>query len=375
MKLDNETPLPAKLYATTSARSDEHMLACVIARPTYRLRGGELVPTPDEPWPISQEPTDTPLGQMPGDKPFYMGGVDVLVGGAVRQPGGVPRPRLDVELAVGRTFRRRIAVFGERRWVRGGEGKLVKSEPEPFVLMDLRYERAFGGEAKTEYGPMPFMANQLGQGFYLDEQSALGKPLPNLEDPNALVESLADQPEPVGLGYYPTSGALRARTVADHPGAKAAVMSPGKRRPGPPNVDPAMFEPIRSNQILPTFFNTAHPKMVIPADKAPKRGDLVHLSHGVREGDLAFVMPALAAHVHVQLEEREYVFPLYLDQIGLVAGEGRVFFSLRCVFEYRVAPRERRRATLHLGAVPDPIPPEYRVAWKDGWDKGWWDEG
>jgi hypothetical protein len=309
---------------------------------------------------------------MPGDKPFYMGGVDVLIGGTVRQPSGVPRPRLDVELEVGRTFRRRVAVFGERRWVRGEKG-LVKSEPEPFVLMDLRYERAFGGEAKTEYGPMPFLANPLGKGFHLDAPSALGQPLANLEDPNALVESIDDQPEPVGLGYYPTSGALRARTGADHPAVKALPVRPAKMRPGPPSLDPAMLEPIRPNQLLPTFFNTAHPKMVIPAEKAPKRGDLIRLSHGLRDGDLAFLLPPLAAHVHVQLEEREHVFPLYLDQIGLVAGEGRVFFSLRCVFEYRVAKRERRRATLYVGPVPDPIPPSYRVTWKEGWDKGWWD--
>jgi len=375
MKLDNRTGAQAELLTTASARSEDHQLGCVVARPTFRVERGELVPAPDEPWPISMKPTDTPLGQMPGDKPFYMGGVDVLIGGAVRQPDGVPRPRLDVELTAGRTFRRRIAVLGERRWERGPDGALRASEPLPFVTMDLRYERAFGGEAENDHGPpMPYAANRRGKGFYLDAARAEGGELPNLEDPNQLVASIDDLPEPVGLGYYPLDGALRVNSAVDHPIARAKVTTVARPGIPLPSLDPGAMEPIRTTEILPTFFNMAHPRMVIPAGKEPKPGDLVSLSHGVRGGDLAFVMPALALHVHVQLAERQYVFPLHLDQIGLVAGEGRVFFSLRCVFEYRLVKGERRRATLHEGPVPDPIPEAYRIAWKDRWDKGWWDE-
>jgi len=373
MKLVNKTSVSAALLKTLSARDEDRSLGCVIARSTFRVEGGKLLATPEEPWPIGPEPTDTALGQMPGDKPFYMGGVDVLMGGMVRQPEGRARPRLDVELELGRLFRRRIAVFGERRWVRGPKGRLEKSEPEPFIHMELGYERAFGGEAPTAYGaPMPYMANRLGRGFYLDEGSAENQALPNLEDPNHLIESIDDFPEPVGLGYYPLDGALRVKNAADHALSKVPVtgVKPGA---APPVLEPGTKEPIRPNQLLPTFLNMAHPNMVIEVGKEPRAGDVVRLSHGLHDGDLDFVMPDLGMHVHVQLAERQYVFPLHLDQIGIVAGEGRVFFSLRCVFEYRVVKGERRRVTLYPGGVPEVIPEAYRVVWKDRWDKGWWD--
>jgi hypothetical protein len=373
MKLSNRTAAAAQLFKTGSPNRDDRMLGCVIARPTYVVKRGELVPTPDQPWPISAEPTDTPLGKMPGDRPVYSGGVDILVGGSVRPRDGLPARRLDVELEVGRTFRRRIAVFGERRWVRGKKGALEIGEPEPFLTMDLRYQRAFGGLAKTERGPVAYSPNAGGKGFYLDEKSALDGELPNLEDPNQLIQRVDDYPEPVGLGYYPMDGALRFRNAVDHPLSKMAVAPPraGAPAPAPPA---AGGEPLRPDQMLPTLFNMAHPKMILPAGREPKKGEIVRLSHGVRDGDLTFPMPETAMHVHVQLADRQYVFPLYLDQIGIVAGEGRVFFSLRCVFEYRLVKGERRRATLYEGPVPEPVPPEYRAKWSEEWDKGWWDE-
>ncbi|WP_437971496.1 DUF2169 domain-containing protein [Sorangium sp. So ce260] len=357
MKLRNETRHAALLLRTASSRSDDHMLGCVIARPTYRLAGGALAATPDDPWPISAAPVPTPLGTMPGDKPFYMGGIDVLLGGKVRQPGGAARPRLDVELDVGRTFRRRIAVLGDRTWVPGAGGHLVPSEPEPFVSMDLGYERAFGGTCPTDYGlDMPFTPNPAGRGFYLDAKNALGKPLPNLEDPARLLRSFGDTPDPVGLGYYPAGGALRARAATS-----AAMPDPARLSPG---RTPEL--PMSHRDILPTFFNMGHPGMMIDAGGEPKPGDGIRLAHGLRGGDLAFAMPALRMHVHVQLEDRQYVFPMHLDQIGIIAGEGRVFFSLRCVFEYRIRKEERRTATLYDGAPPAEIPGRYRIVHESG---------
>ncbi|WP_437899002.1 DUF2169 domain-containing protein [Sorangium sp. So ce124] len=353
MKLRNETRHPAQLLRTASARSDDHMLGCAIARPTFRVAGGALVATPDEPWPISGEPVATALGKMPGDKPFYMGGIDVLLGGKVRQPGGAARQRLDVELEVGRTFRRRIAVFGDRSWVPGAGGALVPSEPESFVSMELDYGRAFGGTCPTDYGlDMPFTPNPAGRGFYLDAKSALGKPLPNLEDPNRLLRSFGDSPDPVGLGYYPAEGALRLKAATS-----AAAPDPSRLTP-----DRAPEFEVGHRDILPTFFNMGHPGMMIEPGGEPRPGDGIRLTHGLRGGDLAFAMPDLRMHIHVQLEGREYVFPMHLDQIGIVAGEGRVFFSLRCVFEYHVRKEERRTATLYGGPAPALIPGSYRIA-------------
>jgi hypothetical protein len=364
MQLRNLTNHPAELLRGVSARGEDRMLGCVIARRTYRVRAGALVPTPDEPWPIGPEPADTPLGQKPGDKGVYSGGVDVLVGGRVRAPGGALAARLDVEIEVGRRFRRRVAVFGDRTWAPDKEGKLVPSAPEPFLSMDLTYERAFGGQAPTEYGvSMPFAANPAGKGFYLSAASAAGKPLPNLEDPDHLIATIDNQPDPVGLGYYPMEGSLRPLAALDHPVARAI----STRSLGPANAAQVAGEQVRPEMVKPIMFNAAHPDMIIEAGKGPEPGDRIRLSHGLKDGDLEFLLPEIALHVHVQLEGREYVFPLHLDQIGLVAGEGRVMLSSRCVFEYRLVKGERRFVTLHEGAAPAGVPANYRVPLPASW--------
>lgn len=355
MELRNTTEHAAALLRGVSPRGGDRMLGCVIARRTYRVRGGELTATPDEPWPVGPDAAETPLGTMPGDKGVYMGGIDVLVGGTVRGQSGAEEGRLDVEIEVGRRFRRRIAVFGERTWVPGKDGKLVKSAPAPFLSMPLAYERAFGGQVQTEYGvPMPFAANPLGKGFYLTAESAAGRPLPNLEDPNHLIASADDQPDPVGLGYYPATGSLRALASVDHPAAKAMTAKTPWQS--------TSREPLRPEQLKPIFFNMAHPGMIIEADKAPEPGDRIRVSHGMRDGDLDVSLPDTAMHVHVQLEGRDYAFPLYLDQIGIVAGEGRIMLSHRCVFEYRLLKGERRFVTLYAGPPPAEVPSSYRVA-------------
>lgn len=352
MQFHNRTDHAADVLCASSARSADHMLACIIARATYRLAGGAL--TPAEAWPIGPSPFETPLGVSLGDKPFYSGGIDVLVGGQVRQPRGA-EPRLDVEIEVGRTFRRRIAVFGDRVWRRDAAGALVPSDPAPFVTMPLGYERAFGGRAPTQHGiEMPCTTNPDGVGFYLDERSAEGRPLPNLEDPGSLIRSVADMPDPVGLGYYPAEGSLRALHSTSHPAAvRGAALGAGATRP------------LETSDLLPTLFNSAHPRMIIPPDKGPRAGDGIRLSHGMRDGDLAFSMPDLAMHVHVQLEDREHVFPMHLDQIGLVGGEGLLLFSFRSVVEYRTRKGERRTITLYPGPVPASLPASYRMTRED----------
>ncbi len=373
MKLHNQTSHAADILRSVSPRAEDHMLCCLIVRRTFRLQQGELKPTPDEPWSIEQAPTETELGVMPGDKGVYSGGVDVLIGGTVRQPNGQAAPRLDVALEVGRSFHRRIAVLGERSWQRNDEGELVMSEPAPFKSMELSYANAFGGVVDTDYGvPMPYSANPLGKGFYLSAESAVGQPLPNLEDPAHLIETANDFPDPIGCGYYPMTGGLRAAAALDHPEAEAIAkrtMSPQQR----PDPSPGSGDALNPEQVKPTLFNMAHPNMIIEPSKAPESGDRVRLSHGLRDGDLEFLLPEIAAHAHVQLENRDYVFPLHLDQIGLVAGKGRVMLSQRCVFEYRLVKQERRFVTLYDGPAPDPIPTSYRHELKTHWEHSWED--
>jgi len=352
MKLANTTQDVAKLVNTCFG--EDEIQVALIVRSTYQVSDGGLVASYDDPWPIAEEPIDTDCGLMAPEMPYLTGGVDVLLGGRVHARGG-RQAMLDVELQVGRQFRRRVAVFGDRTWVRQGQ-QLVPSAPKPFSSMPLSYARAFGGLSDTDYGKVPFPANPDGVGFYSGQEEAVGQPLPNLEDPLHPVTHAASPaqqtPAPVGLGYYPMDGALRALDSVD------------------------MSEPDGSiyHKLSPRYFNQAHPNMIIDAAKVPEPGDIVRLTYGRRDGDLEFEWPDRPLHVHMQLEDAHYLFPLHIDQLGIVAGADRVFFSHRVVLRYRVIAKERRLITLHEGPVPDAVPSHYIQRWSDDWDADWWDQ-
>lgn len=372
MKLLNTTPYSAKLLKNISPRS-RRMMACVIARAVHDIGSdGELVPLTDPQWPIDAVPSETPLGTRAGDKPFYMGGVDILLGGRVYQPDRAMRGRLDVELEVGRTFRRRFSLFGDRRWVRGPEGRLIPSAPEAFGSMALNQALAYGGGALAKGGQWtPYGPNPLGRGYMLDEASAEGSALPNIEDPNHLIQRWDDRPVPVGLGYYPENGSLRPQAAINHPGLAGVLGQTSEKTGTAPNL-PSDFA-ITVEHLTPMLFSQAHPNMVIPAEKSPKPGEVIRLSHGRKDGtDLVFVLPNRGFHLHVQLESRERVVPLHLDQIGIIAGEARVLLSYRTVIEYRLVRHERRVCSLYEGPVPAEIPSHYRRDLRDEWEDDLW---
>lgn len=323
---------------------EEDLLGCVIARPTFRVDGEKLIATPDVLWPIEAEPFDTPAGSFPGDVPFLTGGVDVFVLGSAMHPDAGSGPTLDVEIRVGERFQRRIRVFGDRRWERGATG-LVASDPEPFETMPLDYEHAFGGGIQTEYGEHTCGMNAVGKGYYLDEEQAEGQPLPNLEDPEHLIASFEDKPDPVGTAPYPREGGLFANNAADF------------------DLDDPEFPTM--TQLKPLVFNHAHPRMIIPPAAAPLPGDEVVVTHVVPEGELRFGLPDTELHAHVQLGERHSLFPLHLDGIGILVGERRVFLSYRVVYRYRMVRMERRMATLYAGPLPAGVPNSYVRNWEE----------
>lgn len=368
MKLSNRTDAHARILKNASPSGPRAMMGCVIAREVFAIGDdGTLAHQPGEAWPIDPDEVTTPLGTMPGDRPFLLGGVDVLLGGRVFAATAVTT--LDVAIEVGRTFRRRIRVLGDRVWERAADGALVPGAPRVFTSMALGYERAFGGTAETDAGPMPCVENPVGRGFHVDAAQAEGAPLPNLEDPTQLLATWQERPVPVGLGYYPQLGGLRPLAALDHPSVKEA-----RARLGLATRDGDPAEPSSARDLTPVLFNQAHPGMVIEAAKAPRAGDVVRVTHGRRGGhDLWFALPDRPLHLHVQLGDREHVVPMHLDQIGVVCGEAKVLLSHRSVFEYTSRPGEPREVTLYRGPVPADIPPGYRRAAQAGWDRDWWD--
>jgi uncharacterized protein YjbI with pentapeptide repeats len=113
---------------------------------------------------------------------------EVLVTGSAHAPGGSPAPAVDVRVRIG-AVDKTLRVTGDRRWTSDD----VPSAPEPFTEMPLTWARSFGGEG--------FAPNPLGKGFAPDASvEGAPRPLPNVEDPRAMVRGPNDRPAPAGLG-------------------------------------------------------------------------------------------------------------------------------------------------------------------------------
>ena len=102
---------------------------------------------------------------------------DVIVVGNAHAPGGLPTSRMEVGIRVG-SIKKLLHVYGDRTW-----GTLGPTAPEPFVMMPLVYERAFGGVDGRSPDPDKDWEwrNPVGIGFAVSRENAYGTPVPNIE--------------------------------------------------------------------------------------------------------------------------------------------------------------------------------------------------
>jgi hypothetical protein len=321
----NQTRLPAHLVRGI-VRGDE-MFGSLVVRATWDIGpGGRLALAAEQPWRVSPGPWDGPAGPMPGDELFYRGGVDVFVFGSARAPEGKTAARLDVSIAIGERFRHTVAVFGDRIWERR-LFSVVPGEPAPFVEMPLALARAFGGKDVWDELSIPYPDNPDGRGFYLERGNALGRPLPNIEDPAHPVAEWSDRPEPVGMGAPPAS------------------FGPRLRRSLRFNPATGMLE-----HLDPAFFNHAFPGMIAPKDVKP--GDLVRLENVRPDGPLCFTLPPCPVEMRLRIGERRLAAFPAIDQIGIEPDRLRAFVTYRHPFRYRMVPMEKRECSLVDASAP-----------------------
>jgi hypothetical protein len=257
---------------------------------------------------------------MDGDEIFYKGGIDFFLFGSARAPKGTEVSHLPVTIEVGDTFCRRILVVGDRVWEKK-IGNVFPSVPKPFKAIPLTLTNAFGGKSFWDGLDIPFPDNPEGKGFYLEEKEAVGKPLPNLEDPENPVRKWEDRPEPVGVTPCPMQSGLRVRN--------------GVRF----NAEGYLQE-LRS-----VYFNAAFPKMIVPQAKA---GDRVKIDGVCEEGSLSFQLPDAELFIRLQFDREVIEAPLAIDQIGVEADKRRIFLAYRYPFRYVLHPMQKRSCELFV---------------------------
>ncbi|MFO0761424.1 MAG: DUF2169 domain-containing protein [Byssovorax sp.] len=335
MDFENETPLPALLLR--NAEDGDFITALVVAAATFVLGEDELSLAREQ-LPLAVTRPDS----LAGDAHFDKSGVSVCATGFVYAPKGEARSA-DATLLVGETSIR-VRAFGVRVWQQSLLGdRLTPTSPLPFQRVPMRWEKAFGGTVSRPAGVVSldgedvivpphdeaFAQNPIGAGYYADRRSAVDQPLPQLEDPESLIQSPNDRPEPVCFAPYSLGGALRT----------AFVM-----RDGVP--DPTLAGRMFSRAAPRTTFEKLDP------------GTRVELG-GMRPGGelLGFAVPAPPCAVEVELEGRTAPVSLRVDALDIDAEAALLRVVYRARFRYGLVQHERRRTRLLPAGKLVPLQP------------------
>lgn len=317
MFLENRTRYPALLFR--GGIDDQRFCASVTARITYDLTPEGLREAEDQVWTVSAEPWQGPHGgPMESDEVFYRGGVDLFVFGSARSlPDDPTRGRVTVRLGNHRPHQ--IQVFGERLWERQGE-TLIPGRPRAFETVPLDLTSAFGGSDRWDGLEIPFPDNPLGKGFYLEAGAAAGRPLPQLESPDAPIRNWDDQPEPVATCVAPLGFGPRLKRFLEIDETTGAI-----------------------RRIDPRLFNTALPGMIFPeADP----GDEVEVTGVAGQWPPRFAIPDPGLRIRLAFDDETIEAAPRIDQIGIECEAGRVFVAWRYPFRYRMFPLQRRSCEL-----------------------------
>jgi len=204
---------------------------------------------------------------------------DIIVLGHACAPDAKEVRQLDVSLTVG-LVHKTIRVFGDRQWQ---DGRI--SPPQPFKTMAMIYEKAYGGTHIAD-GQITAMEerNPVGCGFsgQRNTEEMNGMPLPNLEDPDNLINHPKQRPVPACFA------------------ASAPHWSP---RYGFAGTYDEIWQTQRAPYI-PTdfdrrFFSMAHADLIYPGFL--EGGEPVEITNMHPHGSLKFTVPVITLRSEVTL--------------------------------------------------------------------------
>jgi hypothetical protein len=207
MKLLNATRMQAN-YAMGMEPSGRELLV-VVVKGTFQLpRPGEEATLAAEQNPLVD--SDLFTGEPGFSAPLYESDYapfkprcDVLLNGSAYAPGGRPARRVTVSLRFG-SLSKSFQVVGDRYWIGAGLG-VVSSAPQPFTVMPISYDSAFGGIDAAHPDParhVYFDRNHAGIGYHRQTEREFidGTPLPNTEEISVPVTNPQGSYQPMSFG-------------------------------------------------------------------------------------------------------------------------------------------------------------------------------
>ncbi|PKM46541.1 MAG: DUF2169 domain-containing protein [Gammaproteobacteria bacterium HGW-Gammaproteobacteria-1] len=318
LEIRNHTPLTVSLIPGLDKHGVDY--AVVVMKGKF-----QIVPdTPrllfsEEPAPIIQgdvhygEPDLTSVRYASDIVPYKVG-TDIVVNGHAYAPNGRGYS-VDAVVQVGNQ-RKTCRVFGDRYWDRSSKAVMTwaPSQPEPFERMPVIYENAYGGidkAASDETAPAFDARNPVGKGFV----SRAGKPeqgisLPNLEDPQKLIQDWKDQPPPAGFGFICRSWQPRI--------ALAGTYDEQWKKQRMPLL-PMDFDE--------RYFNGAHPDLI--TQTLLRGGERVMLSNLSPSGQLTFDLPVWSEPITFFIKDKKEVLQPTLDTVVIEPDSNSVQVTWR----------------------------------------------
>jgi len=293
--LDNKTKSEAEMALLADENGRDVLL--VLVKTSYDIAEDGTLSFSEEQEPICfegeyfGEPGLSSLKIAP-EANFEKLATDVVLIGHGYAPGGQPVAQFDVGLQVA-SMRQHIRIFGDRVWQKRITAKKivtwVMTKPQPVVKIPLIYEKAFGGKDLTpddnkHYAFEP--RNLVGTGIIAKSSKLEEIPLPNLEDPKHLIESPADRPEPLSMGFVSPDWQPRLTYAGTYDKNWEQTRLP----------------------MLPTdfkreFFNAAHPRL--KAQSFLLGSEQVHIINACPQGKLSFTMPGEKPEIEITFQYEE----------------------------------------------------------------------
>lgn len=205
MNLVNETKMEAGW--TLGFQRDGRELLIVVVKGTFKIpKNGEDVVLAEEQVPLTEadEFTGEPGFSAPlyeSDYAYQKPFCDILLNGSAYAPGGRGQKGVPVFMQVG-SIAKYFLVVGNRGWHKTLFSARV-GKPEPFTVMSISYDNAFGGvdDSKADTKKLKtFLDNPVGCGFYYYNDKIDKQPMPNTEEVGNPIKNPSGKYKPMSFG-------------------------------------------------------------------------------------------------------------------------------------------------------------------------------
>lgn len=227
---------------------------------------------------------------------------DIIVTGSACARDQQAVRQLDVSVQVG-AVSKSLRIFGDRHWRMG-----QITQPEPFTLMPLVYERAFGGVDLFEEQIRAAEArNPVGRGYvgHKSRSETEGMALPNIECPAQLIRDVDDTPPPACFAPIAAHWQPRASLTGTYDEVWRQTRAP---------YLPEDYQP--------RFMNAAHPDLIYP--DYLQGGEAINIRGMHPSGEISFQLPQIKLHNRVTVGGTNYSSAFKLETLLLEPNQLRL---------------------------------------------------